>query len=474
MSQIAITQTPNRLTLANSDLVYEVTSTQFAQPQFQYVCALQDGCGTTLTTIKQQPNPSGKGVFNLGRLVKQYLGYDARESLFEGGVDGYFQLNGQTAKFFRVAFGEEFGTSTTSSVTSYSGVGNATGSAAFTGSNAYYYFINGVLDPNSGDWNWNTSSFYSPQPTPSSASFTKNVCLTDAPRVHYARSTDYMTISALNGNILASQSSAQDIYEMKWILYDLTGSFYVSESFYNVGLGLTTGDNFGAPRSNQSQLWSQVWGVNTCTGSLLNVQTSGSLLLHMTIGPQNISNLLNYDLTFEPWSYYTIELHPQRSASLANYSGSWDKFTIVKSEGNCAYNGVRFAFINDYGVWDWYTFTLADSNTYQIDRGVYKQNFVNYSTTTNTVPYDITRRGNNTFYTNINQDFIATSDWLTQEEADWLEQLFYSPNVYIQEGFNMIPVVITTSTLNTKSNPRTQKNFNYTISYRLANPKRSR
>jgi hypothetical protein len=310
MSQIAITQTPNRLTLANSDLVYEVTSTQFAQPQFQYVCALQDGCGTTLTTIKQQPNPSGKGVFNLGRLVKQYLGYDARESLFEGGVDGYFQLNGQTAKFFRVAFGEEYGTSTTSSVTSYSGVGNATGSAAFTGSNAYYYFINGVLDPNSGDWNWNTSSFYSPQPTPSSASFTKNVCLTDAPRVHYARSTDYMTISALNGNILASQSSAQDIYEMKWILYDLTGSFYVSESFYNVGLGSTTGDNFGAPRSNQSQLWSQVWGVNTCTGSLLNVQTSGSLLLHMTIGPQNISNLLNYDLTFEPWSYYTIELHP--------------------------------------------------------------------------------------------------------------------------------------------------------------------
>lgn len=474
MSQISITQAPYRLTLANSDLVYEVTSTQYAQPQFQYVCALKDGCGTTLTTIKQQPNPSGKGVFNLGRLVKQYLGYDARESLFEGGVDGFFQLNGQTAKFFRVAFGEEYGTSTTSSVTSYSGIGNATGSASFSGSNAYYYFINGVLDPNSGDWNWNTSSFYSPQPTPSSASFTKSVCLTDAPRVHYARSTDYMTISALNGNILASQSSAQDIYEMRWTLYTASG-FYVSESYYNAGLGATTGDNFGGPRStNGSQLWSQVWGVNTCTGSLLNVQTSGSLLLHMPIGPQNISNLLNYDLTFEPWTYYTIELFAQSGSSKTNYNGLWDKFTIIKSEGNCAYNGVRFAFINDYGVWDWYTFTLADSNTYQIDRGVYKQNFVNYSTTTNTVPYDITRRGNNTFYTNINQDFIATSDWLTQEEADWLEQLFYSPNVYIQEGFNMIPVVITTSTLNTKSNPRTQKNFNYTISYRLANPKRSR
>jgi hypothetical protein len=45
-------------------------------PQFQYVCVLRDGCNNTLTTVKQQPNLSGKGVFNLGRIVKQYLDQD--------------------------------------------------------------------------------------------------------------------------------------------------------------------------------------------------------------------------------------------------------------------------------------------------------------------------------------------------------------------------------------------------------------
>jgi hypothetical protein len=63
---------------------------------------------------------------------------------------------------------------------------------------------------------------------------------------------------------------------------------------------------------------------------------------------------------------------------------------------------------------------------------------------------------------------------LTQEEADWLEQLFYSPNVYIQDGSNMVPVIINSSDFVSKTNPRTQKNFQYAITYTLANSKRPR
>jgi hypothetical protein len=194
----------------------------------------------------------------------------------------------------------------------------------------------------------------------------------------------------------------------------------------------------------------------------------------MPIGPQNISNLGAFNLNTLDWSYYTVTLHPQRGATFTNINGIWDEFTIVKSTGNCDYNGVRFAFINDYGVLDWFTFTLADSNSYDINRGIYKQNFVNYSTTTTNVPYDISRRGNNSYYTNINQVFTANSDWLDQEQSRWLEQLFYSPSVFIQEGTNMLPIIITTTNLNTRTNPRTQKLFNYTIQYTLANGKRSR
>ena len=64
MSQITIQQAAAQLNLANSDMLWELTSVSSSAAQFQYVCALQDGCGNVLTTIKQQANPSGKGVFN--------------------------------------------------------------------------------------------------------------------------------------------------------------------------------------------------------------------------------------------------------------------------------------------------------------------------------------------------------------------------------------------------------------------------
>jgi len=165
MSQITIQQSAGQLNLANSDLLWEVTSAQSGSPQFQYTCVLRDGCNNTLTTIKQQPNPSGKGVFNLGRIVKQYVESDLY-ALNITGTGSIFHKNTSTAEFFKVAFGEEFSTSTTGSVTSYTGIGTATGSAAYTGSIPYYYILNGTLDPNYGRFNWDTSSYFKMEPTP--------------------------------------------------------------------------------------------------------------------------------------------------------------------------------------------------------------------------------------------------------------------------------------------------------------------
>ena len=470
---ITIQQYASNLTMANSDLIWVVTSNSSSRSQYQFICALQDGCGTTLTTIKQQPNPSSKGVFDLGRIVKQYLGYDITH--FNGGADGLFQANTDTAKFFKVAFGEEYGTSPSSSISVYNGITNATtGSPANTGSVSNYYFINGVLDPNYGSFSWDTGSYYSPQITPSSASFSKNVCMTDAPRTQYARNEDFLTISALNGNITGtSTGSAQDIYAIDIRVFNSASTLISSSTFYNEAL--SNDPDYAGPRTSSALLWSSVYTLNTCTSSLAaNRQTSGSLLVTMPIGPANIQAQGSIDLASLNWDRYTVKLVPQRSAGTINSAGTWDEFTIYKTTGNCEYNGVRFAWVNDYGVWDYYTFGLQDSKTTALDRGIYKQNFVNYSTTTNAVPYNISRRGNNAYYTNINEIFTANSDWLTQEEADWLQGLFYSPNVYIQEGSNMVPVIINSNDFVSRTNPRSQKLFQYAITFTLANSKRPR
>ena len=67
-----------------------------------------------------------------------------------------------------------------------------------------------------------------------------------------------------------------------------------------------------------------------------------------------------------------------------------------------------------------------------MESGLYKKNFVDYSTTTNAVTYD-KNVGFDAYYLNISENFQVYSDWLTQAEADWLGQLFFSPEVMIQK-----------------------------------------
>jgi len=470
MSQINITQYPGQLNLANSDLIWEITSALTGSPQYQFVCALQDGCGNVLTTIKQQPNPSGKGVFNLGRIVKQYLDYDYTTLTIDQAYTTPFNKNSQTAKFFKVAFGEEYGATLSSSVTPYSGVGTNTGSAAYTGSTNYYYWINGTLDPDYGSWNWNTSSFYSPEPTPNTGTFSKNVALTDAPRTQYIQSTDYASISVLNGNLTGGTTTAQDI---AWAEYTVYTNGTASNNFYeNVNIAPPNTIYSGGPRVNSiTQAWSDVASVQTCANQS-GSQTSGSLLIHIGVGPKNLA----FPEFTGSWDYYTVKLHPQSTGSYPgfNLNATWDTFTFIRQDAYCGYPGVRFAFINNYGVWDYFNFTLQNNKTTTLEKGTYKKNFVNYSTNGNSVDYNRLRRGTDTFYTNINENYQISSDWLTQEQADWLETLFYSPSVMVQDGDTWNPIVINDSTFVSKSNPRTQKNFQYIINYTLSNNKRSR
>ena len=468
---ITIGQYASNLTMANSDLIWAVTSNSSSRDQFQYICVLRDGCGTTLTTVKQQPNPSQVGVFDLGRIVKQYLAYNTDNFQLTASTFGANNAVGlPMASFFQVAFGEEYGTSPTSSTAIYNGITNSTtGSPAQTGSVKQYFFIDGVLDPNYGSFSWDTSSNYIPRPSPYTGSaYSYNVCLTDASRTQYARNDDFMTVSTINGNISASATASQDIYAMYIQVYNATGSVISSSIYYNTGNGC-------GPRSVESQVWANVNGLNTCNTDTDNdIQTRSTLILTAGMGPRNITNAGNINLDTLPWEYYTVKLVGQQASEVANLNAIWDQFTIYKTTGNCEYNGVRFAWINDYGVYDWYTFSLADNKNTSLERGIYKQPFVNYSTTTATVPYDIKRRGDNSYYVNIREEFTANSDWLTQTEADWLDKLFYSPNVYIQDGNNMIPVIITSNAFTNRTNPRTQKNFQYAITYTLANNKRSR
>jgi len=111
---ITINQQPTVPNMANSNLLFAISSTEVAEPQFQFILDIYESGSTTLIQrVKQQPNPSGYGVFDIGNIIPTLLESD------NVWTAAPFATSDQSNKDFIIKFGEEYGTSTSSSVTLY-------------------------------------------------------------------------------------------------------------------------------------------------------------------------------------------------------------------------------------------------------------------------------------------------------------------------------------------------------------------
>jgi len=439
---LTIRQNPTSPNQANADLLFVVTSTSSSNPQFQFVMEVSDGTDTYKFT--QQPNPSGKGVFDMGQVASDFLGADTPFKT------PFVQTSTLGTKTLSSVFYEEYGTSTTSSVGLYGGT---------SGSNVFV--MNGVVEPNSGDWNFASSSFYTSSFTPTGGGADYGDlqhALTNSPLTQSIKNDEYATVSILNGNFFGEEFNAQDIYYIQVNVFNEAGSNIQNFGWFN----LNSGSINGGPRVLDTQYYNDVYGA----------LTDGERLIHVAAGPQNFAdagNTLNAN-----WYSYKVTLVGQESAGIEDNGAQYAQRWFTKDTGECAYTGTRFAFLNELGGYDYYSFDLAHTKQDNITRETYEQTFVPYSTTTNAATYDKSRRGSKVYSISYEETRTAESDYLTQEQADWLRELVESPEVYIQEGTDFVPVVITNSNFTYKTNPRTQKLYTLSIQYKLSNNRRSR
>jgi hypothetical protein len=408
-----------------------------------------------LQRIKQQPNPSAKGVFDVGQIVNAYLSSE------QPWKTAYFATGSNSAKAFWVAFGEEYGTSTSSSITLYNGIATTAGAPAKSGS-APLIALDGLVEPNAGYWNWPSASYYtaSAAPTGGSGNFSKQHGLSYAPTTQKIENGEYATIAWIDGNTSytgASATTAQDVYYVEFKVYNAAGSVIQTiTSYYNT---TTLG---GWPRANNTEEWPDVYADNLPSWRLM----------YVGVGPANLSasgNALN-----SAWSYYTATAYAQESAGVDDTTAIYWTYRFDKQDPLCVSDGVRFTWKNEFGVWDYYTARLAINSGVQIERNAYQQSFVDFSNGASTLPYNISRRGTEQFQNKLNQSFNVTTDPLNQATAEWLRELFFSTQVYVQEGTSFVPVVISNPEVIEKTNPRSQKIFQYAFDYQYANQLRAR
>ena len=355
-------------------------------------------------------------------------------------------------------FGEEYGTSLSSSITLYNGISATPGDPAKSAS-AFYTITNGLVDPNDAvAWNFPSASYYTAESASVYNTFSSQHNLSNASTTQSINDGDYATIALYNGNFDNNSITAQDVFWVQVTWYNAAGSSIQTNDFTNI----TT--NGGGPRTADNILWGDSGAYDS--------QDASTRLVHIGVGPQNLEDAgVSIPAT---WASYKVVVTGQGDDYLENTDGVWATRWYTKATGECSYNGVRFAWKNEFGVWDYYTFTLQSDSAFNIERQSYEQSFVDYSTANSSVSYDKQRRGSRQFYNALNNVKTANSNWLVDAEAQWLRELFFSADVYIQDGTDMKPVVITSANMVEKTNVRTQKMFQYQIEFQPANQLRPR
>ena len=108
---------------------------------------------------------------------------------------------------------------------------------------------------------------------------------------------------------------------------------------------------------------------------------------------------------------------------------------------NCQrYNDLRVFFRNMYGGVDGYTFTRLNRQRVDVDRKTYGYNASVYGDDVYDKQWSVTYR----------DTYTLNSDWLTDAEFSWLQEMIYSPECWIQLGTQLVPVVVQTNTYNVR------------------------
>ena len=380
-------------------------------------------------TFKTTPNNAGVGIFDLRPVLETFIKPDNQGSTFGNGsrykssaethpihLIDKFAVSENSMKHFAINFFIEYADTATDSVIDFTTLDPTTTEP--------YKMFNGViqyddvLDVFQNDFGYDMSHYYMSTTAPS----TSKSFLTTSPLVQYARITDYGTLPFLN-----FIPATNRVYEMFITYYDSSSSIISMES---IRQGWTTGGS-----------------TNPSPYAYINLMYFGAFP----------GNLQNWSATFAAavvsgLSYYTVVAMNIGGDKISN--GHTINILCPEIKG---FEGIRLAWLNTWGTWDYYTFNMKSTRSITTNRTSYTQ----LGGTWNESTFKIAgyKGGKKNFRVNSTEKIKINTDFITEEEGIWFEQLINSNEVYVLEGYQTDPLY---SALNTYAQPTTVTNSSYT------------
>jgi len=308
------TSTATSPNAAYTRLLYTVSGSLYTdQPQFKYLVDVYSG-STLLKRMTQGVNPEGSSTFDVARVVQGELQAD-----YNWKISSVTPFN-SSSKTFSIRAGEQFGTSISSSVTVYPD--QATGSLIA---------FQGVVEPNAGYYNWDSSSY---------------AVLSNMPATMSMQPNDFGTISVYNNNVS-----------------------YVSQSFYSASSVADTQnysivDNFSSvPISSSNTDWDYVDVAVSSSIGLQNYRYEVSNETHREkVRFAFINKLGSWDYynNFNPVRQGIAITREQYTSPRVDYSSLTSTYDISRRGRNDYHNSVDDAFTVDTDLLDKTTATWIE------------------------------------------------------------------------------------------------------------------
>ena len=228
--------------------------------------------------------------------------------------------------------------------------------------------------------------------------------LTDAPRIQYIQDDENYVLYYLNG-----QSGDRQVIEADFAVFE----------FYDE-------DN------NQISYFEQQINFSGTTYESPTGYTDTLKIFALPCGPKDITNIFS-TIDWDSVAYYRVQIfyawptNQNTNRITVGPVGPVSEEFYFYLGVNCGPENTRLAFLNNRGGFDYFTFTSYRQDTKKITRQTYDNRY--YATSQQSPDRNIGRTVK-TFDTNVDREFVLESDYINVQYGNWLEQLFYSPQVY--------------------------------------------
>jgi hypothetical protein len=478
MAITSIDQAPTIYSPAFNPIVWSFISDEADQQDMKYVIDIYVNGATGYThRIKQRPNPMGYCIVDVSAIVQPYISLSSFQNEF-GSPSGYTKpwatvLDpyyagpvGQQPRIYadiKVLAGEEYTVNGTPTI--FDGNG-ATGAPAYPLVSWENSFGGGILDDririlpaalptkfgiiNQADLSTTYSLFIYKIPL-ASAGFLEP--LTINPGDNIVTDNDYHTLTFINWQDFGSGYD-QGIYGARFTFYNSSGSIIGQPTLYN-----TIGEG-GGPQANRFY-------------TTLSYDRNYTIL-SLKCGPASIGTAIPGATNWTNCVSYTVEpIIKTDSLTTTFFFGPPTNF-VKSTDCQDLYPRIRLSWLNELGGRDYFNFTKFYEKTTNTQSQYWSQSVLDYS---GKYPYGNPytgapsnwagtwlRGGEQSVNRTTTTSYRIQSDWVTQEQMDFLGTIAESSQVwaYLNQKQDL-----NTSSLEDTPGPVTVKITNLSYSYKL-------